>query len=509
MFIEPSTNIRILKNVPLDTTYKHTLYFASESAQSGYFSGLTKHRLTAQSYQRVQKSVARVSIVAESLFDCNYMMFQNTSFGNKWFYAFITGVEYINNIVSEISFEIDVMQTWFFDFQLRQCFIEREHPVTDGMWENIVPENVELGEYTCVKRDQFQMNDMSVCALTSKTSSGGSPTGRTINNIYTPLNVIAGVPANDPASLNSLLEEFVGAGQEDSIVTMYQYPSFLGDSATTGAVTRGKKVSPNLTSINGYVPKNKKLFTYPYNFLTMSNNYGQTAEYRWEDWDSVESAGSFNITGVFVSTPCVIAYPTSYRGMISDFDSGVTISNFPLCPWVGDTFKAWVAQNKGAIATSVLGSAVGVGMTIAGGATANPMLVAGGVASVGGSVANIVGKSIDVQSTPPQVHGQVQCDALNAGMNRCEFTFLSMCVRAPFAKIIDEYFTMYGYATKRVKKPNINSRPHWNYVKTVGCVATGSIPADDMKTICRIHDNGITYWKNGSEVGDYSLNNTP
>ena len=79
---------------------------------------------------------------------------------------------------------------------------------------------------------------------------------------------------------------------------------------------------------------------------------------------------------------------------------------------------------------------------------------------------------------------------------------------------------MFGYATNKVKTPNRNSRPHWNYVKTRGCVLhsgrvaadgtlTGGLPADDMAKINAIYDNGITFWKNGSEVGDYSLNNKP
>ena len=29
-----------------------------------------------------------------------------------------------------------------------------------------------------------------------------------------------------------------------------------------------------------------------------------------------------------------------------------------------------------------------------------------------------------------------------------------------------------------------------------------------MKKICNIYDNGITFWKNGSEVGQYNLDNT-
>ena len=151
MFIEPNTNIRILKNVPLDNTYKHTLYFSNETDQANYFIGLTRHNLTNQTYQRVRKGVSRVSIKAESLYDCNYIMFQNASFGDKWFYAFITSVEYVNNIVSEITFEIDVMQTWFFDFNLRECYVEREHTVTDNIGDNIVTEPVDIGDIICSK----------------------------------------------------------------------------------------------------------------------------------------------------------------------------------------------------------------------------------------------------------------------------------------------------------------------------------------------------------------------
>lgn len=149
MFIEPNTNIRILKNVPLDNTYKHTLYFSTHEQQESYFKSLTKHTLTNQTYQRVNKGVARVGLKAESLYDCNYIMFQNESFGSKWFYAFITKVEYVNNIVSEITFEIDVMQTWCFDYFLRECYVAREHTETDVVGEHLVAEPVDLGNVIC------------------------------------------------------------------------------------------------------------------------------------------------------------------------------------------------------------------------------------------------------------------------------------------------------------------------------------------------------------------------
>ena len=509
MYINPNSDIKLLHNVPLDPTYDHTLWFNNKTAQTNYFSGLVKKDFINQSYLRVNKGVARLDVKADNIYDCNYMMFRNTSYGSKWFYAFIKEIEYVNDNCSNVTFEIDVMQTWFFDYSLDKCFVEREHSVTDNLFENVVTENIDKGEYVANSVDRFNMMPMCVCALTSKHSSGASATGKTINNIYTPLNVIAGVRSTDTAEINTLLERFTGAGQEDAIVTLYQYPEFLGDGSQTTPVVTVKKINPNFTTIDGYTPKNKKLFSYPYNFLVMSNNCGQTAEFQWELWKDVDHCGDFSFNGVFISTPCVLAYPTNYRGCDYDYDSGLTYSNFPQIPWVGDTYKAWLAQNKGAITSGLVSTAIGAGLTIAGAGTANPLLVGGGIETVGYGVSKVVGSGYDKQHTPPQVHGQVQCDSLNAGTSRVEFTFYNMSVKAQYARIIDDYFSQFGYATRRVKTPNRNSRPHWNYVKTIGCTMTGSIPSDDARKICSIYNNGITFWKNGDEVGNYSLDNSP
>ena len=89
-YVTPQTKIFILKDVPLDNTYQHTLFFSSKEAQISYFSGLVKYSYVNCTYQRVKRSACRVEINSENLYDCNYIMFQNTAFGDKWFYAFIT-----------------------------------------------------------------------------------------------------------------------------------------------------------------------------------------------------------------------------------------------------------------------------------------------------------------------------------------------------------------------------------------------------------------------------------
>ena len=75
--------------------------------------------------------------------------------------------------------------------------------------------------------------------------------------------------------------------------------------------------------------------------------------------------------------------------------------------------------------------------------------------------------------------------------------------------MIDNFFSMYGYAINQLAVPNVKVRPHWTYIKTKNCCITGSITTTDMNKICDIHNNGITYWMNGDEVGNYSLDNSP
>ena len=98
--------------------------------------------------------------------------------------------------------------------------------------------------------------------------------------------------------------------------------------------------------------------------------------------------------------------------------------------------------------------------------------------------------------------------ATSAAIGIMDFCFMHKHIRPEYVSIIDDYFDMYGYQINRVKVPDITSRPHGNYIQTIGCTGIGSVPADSMRKIISIYDNGITFWKNGNEVGDYTLDNT-
>ena len=499
MYIEPSTNIKILKNVPLDKTYTNTLYFEDKTKQYNYFSGLIKHNLTDQTYQRVNKGVSRVGIKAEALYDCNYMMFQNASFGSKWFYAFITSVEYVNNVVSQINFELDVMQTWFYDCTLRDCFVEREHAEIDKVGMNLLPENVDLGPYVTAHTAQtglFDRNDV-VCAYVSDVNTNG----KIINGVYTGLSYFRAHEDNNEqlATFNSILQGMIETNQIDSVVSIFMFPSELCKPDLKMAYPKVFAIDKRTTQLGNestgyYVPTNQKLLTYPYNLLTVENGCGDVSTLRYEFFAPYENNTSkcgFMLVAYLSPTPEVMVVPFGYNGETTYYNEKITIKDFPQCAFAIDSYKAWLAQNAYKVPIQLGGALIGA---------------IGRGDFLGASSA--IGNVLQAELLPNQAKGNQGGSVMFAG-GFLDFYFRNKTITPEYAKIIDDYFSMYGYATNENKVPNIHSRPHWNYVKTKTTNIIGSVPSDDLKTIKEIFQKGITFWKKGDEVGNYHLYNAP
>lgn len=159
--VAPNSTVYLLKGVPLDNTYENTIYFTSAAAQSAYFLNTQSQYynyhpvlLSPQvSYQRINEGVLRVNLPADSIYNVNYMMFQNTTQNLKWFYAFVLNVEYVNEQACNVYYEIDVMQTWIIEANLLPSYVEREHVASDGFGEHLEIENVSPGEYICEYED--------------------------------------------------------------------------------------------------------------------------------------------------------------------------------------------------------------------------------------------------------------------------------------------------------------------------------------------------------------------
>lgn len=147
MVIAPSTNIKLLK-CPLALDERNQLSWNTLTDQYNYFSSLPNLSIDDNTYQRTgEGEYIRIPDVYENICKYNYCMYQNSYFGNKWFYAFITKVEFVNTKMSRVYIETDVIQTWYKEMYIRQSFVEREHVEDDLVGRHTIPENLELGDY--------------------------------------------------------------------------------------------------------------------------------------------------------------------------------------------------------------------------------------------------------------------------------------------------------------------------------------------------------------------------
>lgn len=124
MAVQPNTNLYLLK-CPLELSNKHQLTFSNKEAQFSYFDNLQKLEVERISYQR-KDSMIRYPAHIDSLMDYNYCMYQNDNYNDKWFFAFIVNMEYVNDNMTNIYIKTDVFQTWQFDLTFKQSFVERE-----------------------------------------------------------------------------------------------------------------------------------------------------------------------------------------------------------------------------------------------------------------------------------------------------------------------------------------------------------------------------------------------
>lgn len=155
--ITPETNVKLL-SLDLELDNKNQLSFSSKEEQTNYFlnkSGITLNNFT---YQR-KDGIIRYPAHIDTLLSYNYAMYQNENYSNKYFYAFIEEMNYINDSMTEIKIKTDVFQTWQFDFEFKKSFVEREIVSDDTIGKNTIPENLEYGEYVQVASNQFSNGD--------------------------------------------------------------------------------------------------------------------------------------------------------------------------------------------------------------------------------------------------------------------------------------------------------------------------------------------------------------
>ena len=531
--ITPQTELKLLK-CPIESDNRNQITFSNETAQYNYFISLPKLEVDNFTYQR-KDGIIRYPAHIDTILTYNYVMYKNEGYTNKWFYAFITNMEYINDNMTYITIENDYFQTWQFNMEWKRSFVEREHVNDDTVGEHTLPERLETGDYVCNSVDYiYQGGSTYICISCSDVPDDlGKRLTLYYNGVFSGTetflfrdyqagaNFIKAMQKDSKDLSNAIVSIylapqnlFTGLTLDWQVVTIngttFEYSRLPVSSESTSMSTSSTITVPS--TLNGYTPKNNKLKTAPYSYFYISNNVGSDIPFKYEDF--VNNSAVFKTVGSLTPGCSIRCVPISYKKLsdsgtsMRSFNSGITVAKYPICSWNTDTYINWLTSNSVNLGFKAVGGVAGIvgGAALSltgGGATVGIGMIAGGIGMITNAVQEVYNHSL----TPDQAQGNSNSGDVVYSRGKIEVACYKMSIRSEYAQVIDNYFSMYGYKINRVKVPNITGRTNWNYVKTIGANIEGDIPEGDLNKIKSMFNNGITLWHNTSTYLDYSQNN--
>lgn len=411
------TKVRLF-NKPFNPNGLYTLSFSSASDRESYFGSGAVVSFNNGNYARKDGTLT-VGACADTLdsLGVNYVAFQNTAFGNKWFYAFVRKIEYINQSTSRLYIETDVFMTYQFDVEnssfRNDVFVEREtvSATEDNAINNIIPEPVACngyekhtiweGRYQTDTQQHFENSFYIAVVVSTMNITGDTDNDKAKSVLNTGAHYIDGCPlggsliaVKNLTDFGRLIEcitvlngniisvfplqksrlngatplnvayETVDANSGDPVTYNFDVFTTGGDvpSADTVTLQTGKDnpQASNFSPWSGYTVRNKKLFTYPYVFLVGDNHNGSEAIYRYDLF--ANDTAEFTVR--FVSCPdcCIAVRPENYEGT-SNIENGIINSNFPKIPFEINEYSRYNAQHYNSLVFGAKATALNWGLS--------------------------------------------------------------------------------------------------------------------------------------------------
>lgn len=508
-----------------------------------------------------------------------YISYNENSGEEKRYYFWIVSRNYLNKNVSEINYAIDSFQTYLFDFILRPCFIERETVNDDTVGLHTIPEEFEIGDYCIQKRYDISEMKGNTAFIMAITDDSESAIGTLIHRIYSGFKLLY-YPSYAYGELTNKIIELAQNGKADSIAFIFAFPlNFLNQfgaenwkvgnaiSNLESEFTIKKTITRNdygFTFNNEtYIPMNNKLFTHPFNFISITAPNGNEIALKFELFEGNEIA--FHISSTLSQNAIFSLTPLNYDGVDgANYENSIECQPYGLCSWNNDNYANWYASNQpilnsqsenarnsytasaiisennanvsretllNNIERNALNSAIGVlgsrnisdalsqgassavnnyydlktsNMQISNEyANANLLNTTNYQNTINSIMSNIKSASV----MPNTCKGDTSCSSLDVARDSATFYINEIGIKPEFAKIIDRYFNMFGYKVNIIKTPSFKNRVKWDYLKTLGCVIGGNIPMEDGKAIESMFDNGLRIFHNESYMYQFATRN--
>lgn len=558
MNFQPETVVRLLSNVPLSLNETNQLWFDNVTAQTSYFSGKVARTFNEFTYQRKERNYIAVPINAELLYNCNYLMFQNSNYANKWFYAYITDIQYVNPNTAWVFYQIDPFQTWLEQIQFKRSFVEREHTTR---YENGVPvintieEGLNYGnEYKIVSDTSYKnYGDTVFILVTAKDYLHKLPQGlvrpfpEDIGNVpqgffnyifpisltgyrswqykgtnllswaefYDKLNTeksyigkVVSLTLLDFVPLNVSVDNLNANITNMNNVTLYNARDDLGLTGSILYVKGGTFSTGELNCGNKYAGfptyAESKLLMYPYSYTKVTDMQGNEFDIK-NEYITGQNL-NFSVRGSIAPQAKTAYEVVNYKDK-TNLLGGIINNNVSSMAIIDDYTAAYLQGNQNTLMTGAAVNAVSsVVGTVGNLALGN---VAGAVGSGVGGITEILqlnAKMKDIDNHPSNLRNQGNNYNFDFANRYTGIRVIKYTLTDEYRHTLTDYFKMFGYKVNRVKIPNLHTRQSWNYVKTVDCTIVGNMPQDDLNSIKQMFNKGITLWHN-TDVGNYGLPN--
>lgn len=537
----PNTSVKLL-NVPFSSDGVDTVFFSSVTDQQAYFLARVKVDC-GDSFNYVKKdNTIVVRGTPEQLCMVNYIMYKNNNYLNKWFYAFVTKIEWASCNSTRLYLRTDPIQTWLFELVLYKSFIIRQHSVTDRPGDNIISEPIgsNLGFYSVKRFFDVSPNAITIwatCDETGNSFGAGSVSRGIFQGAYPAAEL--DYPGGYQAA-NEILTDYVNNGVADGIVKIV--------NSYSPATVEIYKIDKYGGTCDGYLPRNKKLLSGAFckcfiscmgqeQVFNPENCKGETFNISLNG-DDTSGTLLINVDNYSMGTNELTPYSASVINIEISYPEGTWAYNQYRNDYNLHSYSnALMVQQKevqrgynyiragaGAFQSSLAGLTSGMRDTPSGeivsrgevsgyGAATDAAInyadyvyqmsqISGGYDNITRELA-VIGENYDA----PPTGGA----SLSTPYFVCSRAYLVCGYITPLnsiARAYDDFLTMFGYAQNKFAVPNLHARKSFTYIKVSELHAGGELPDSDMLAIKAMFANGIYFWDPSATIGDFSQDNS-
>ena len=432
--IPPNGTIKLYNNIDIGNGRQPI--FSSRANQIAYYNAHLAKTIDGMSYMRMGDRI-KIEATVDEMTNVNFMSFVNRMGGTeREIYCYIEpNWEYINNNTIAISYSVASFQTMMFDLTFKPGQIQREH-MSEADWQDAVNRpyinrhqllteeplpsgknleklirGSELGGRMKIMPDQGSFETIDgdcwlILLLANANFDDINGWAEIISSVqsaggyYAEASYLSRVPSvcatiampyydtnkgpSDPKlkTWRNIFTTIEANALTGNIMGLYYVPKYYVDCIFDNGMNSSSSDAPVNSPVvahmgykpDGYTPRNPKLYRYPYSFIRVTSNDGQTKEYACENFtDQSENASPsdfvFATIPILNGSPAVCLAPyhykfdtdnngnylggsgTSWLGGLN-LEEGIVYSDIPHIPYATDGYVAYLASQ----ARSVVGS---------------------------------------------------------------------------------------------------------------------------------------------------------